>query len=757
MSVFINPAILGGLALVGIPIVLHLLMRRKPKRIEFPALRFIQLTRESTQRRMRFQHILLLALRVLIIMLVVLAMARPRSSGLSAVLGDDESPVAVALVFDCSARMQYKQANLTRLDEARALALQTLSELPRGSKIAVCDNRRGPKAFQVDLGAARTAVERLTTVASGVPLPMAAEEALRLLEESELPHRELFLFTDLSRAAWPVESGESFRRQLTSAAPVTVYIVDVGSETPVNDSIGELNLQAQVLSPGQALRISTDVSRIAPPDTPADPRKILLEIIDDSGKEQVRDEATVNLRAAAVNDLSESAEDDMTGEDGDATAATEDAASISGLTDENIIGETVDLSVGGLERGTHQGRLRMTGSDGLPTDDIRYFTVEVGSPWRVLILAPEPAKRRALYTAEALAPSALRARGEVRFDTKVASYLEQTSQDFAQYDAIILLDPPELGVEFWRDLGDYVASGGGLGVFLGRDANVESLNNETVRKLLPGVPIQQAKSSTGDIHPAPSASDYSHPILEPLRPIADEIPWHAMPIYRYWQIDQIKEKGVDTVITLSDGRPMLLERTVGEGRVLLCVTPFSDPLDPTAWNLFAGPDAWPAVMTMYQSATYLVGGLNVRLNYLAEETVVLPLGPTDPRGAYQLFAPDGLHFPIQVESTDRRIVFSTTDQIGNYKVGTGGERGVHRGFSVNFAPDQTRLVRTDRETLDTIFGEHEFRIARNRRQLEGDQHAGRVGMELFPLLIVLAAIALAGEHFIANRFYRQKK
>jgi len=743
MSAFINPAILGGLALVGIPIVLHLLMRRRPKRIEFPALRFIQLTRESTQRRMRFQHILLLILRALIIMLIVLAMARPRSAGLSAVIGDDEAPVAAALVFDCAARMQYKQANLTRLDDARGYALETLSELPRGSKIAICDNRRGPKAFAVDVGAARTAVERLTTVASGVPLPIAAEEALRLLAESDLPRRELFLFTDLSRAAWPVESGEALRRQLEAAEPVTVYIVDVGSEAPINDSIGELDLQAQVLSPGQPLRIATDVRRIAPPDTPADPRKVMLEIIDEKGEAQIRDEATVELRPAAINDLSTSTDE-----------ATEDDTPISGLTDENIMGETVDLSVGGLDRGTHQGLVRMTGSDGLPTDDVRYFTVEVGSPWRVLILAPDPAKRRAIYMSQALAPVALRARGEVRFDTSVASYSEQTSQDFAQFDAIILLDPPKLEEDFWRDLGEYVAAGGGLGVFLGRDADVDSLDNDTVRKLLPGVPVQQAKSVEGDIHPAPS--DYSHPILAPLRPIADEIPWHTMPIFRYWQVNQVKGAGVNTVIALNDGRPLLLERVVGEGRVLLGVTPFSDPLDRTAWNLFASSDVWPAVMTMYQSATYLVGGMNVRLNYLAEETVVLPLGPTDPRGAYQLFAPDGLHFPIQVEATDRRIVFSTTDQVGNYTVGTGGTRGVSRGFSVNFAPDQTHLVRTDRETLDAIFGEHPFRIARNREQLEGEQHAGRVGIELFPLLVILAALALAGEHFVANRFYRKK-
>jgi len=38
---FVNPLLLAGTALVALPIVLHLIMRRKPKLLEFPALRFI--------------------------------------------------------------------------------------------------------------------------------------------------------------------------------------------------------------------------------------------------------------------------------------------------------------------------------------------------------------------------------------------------------------------------------------------------------------------------------------------------------------------------------------------------------------------------------------------------------------------------------------------------------------------------------------------------------------------------------------------
>ena len=49
---FLNPLLLAGAALVALPIVLHLIMRRKPRHLEFPALRFLEAKRETNQRRL---------------------------------------------------------------------------------------------------------------------------------------------------------------------------------------------------------------------------------------------------------------------------------------------------------------------------------------------------------------------------------------------------------------------------------------------------------------------------------------------------------------------------------------------------------------------------------------------------------------------------------------------------------------------------------------------------------------------------------
>ena len=73
----VHPALLAGLGLAVIPILLHLLLRAKPKRLLFPALRLIQQSRRQNVRRMQLRHLWLLLLRVLVIALIVLALSRP--------------------------------------------------------------------------------------------------------------------------------------------------------------------------------------------------------------------------------------------------------------------------------------------------------------------------------------------------------------------------------------------------------------------------------------------------------------------------------------------------------------------------------------------------------------------------------------------------------------------------------------------------------------------------------------------------------
>ena len=90
---FIHPLLLGGLVLLGLPVVIHLIMRQQPKHLLFPALRFLKLQQRTNQRKVRLRHLLLLILRMLLIALMCMALARPRlfSDRLRNFLGSDQA------------------------------------------------------------------------------------------------------------------------------------------------------------------------------------------------------------------------------------------------------------------------------------------------------------------------------------------------------------------------------------------------------------------------------------------------------------------------------------------------------------------------------------------------------------------------------------------------------------------------------------------------------------------------------------------
>jgi hypothetical protein len=74
---FLNPALLACTAAVAVPILIHLLNRRRFQRVSWAAMRFVRASLEKNRRRMQIEDLLLLALRCLIVGLFAFALARP--------------------------------------------------------------------------------------------------------------------------------------------------------------------------------------------------------------------------------------------------------------------------------------------------------------------------------------------------------------------------------------------------------------------------------------------------------------------------------------------------------------------------------------------------------------------------------------------------------------------------------------------------------------------------------------------------------
>jgi hypothetical protein len=317
---------------------------------------------------------------------------------------------------------------------------------------------------------------------------------------------------------------------------------------------------------------------------------------------------------------------------------------------------------------------------------------------------------------------------------------------------VCLVDPKPLEASAWQKLADFVAGGRGLAVFLGRNAEpVASFNAAPAQDLLAGKLVRQARWPDGDLRLDPQ--NLEHPVLAKFRGWA--VPWSQHPVYRYWQLGPLPE-GAHVIAPYSDDDPAILERPLGKGRAITMTTPISDDPNRQPWNLLPVNEAWPFVMLANQMVSYLVGTGNQDLNCYAGQTAVLELSPQSPFHSYLLTAPDGAKVPLTPDLKEQRLVVTSTEQPGNYRVQAGGtEGGVDRGFSVNLRPDVTRLERRSDKELAALLGPIPYRIARSKDQIELNVSAGRVGRELFPMLILAAALVLGLEHVLANRFYRE--
>lgn len=706
---FLTPALLGGAALIAVPIVLHLVMRRQPRQLVFPALQFVRKRQEANRRKLNFRHLLLLALRCAIIAGFAFALARPTLKG-SGLRGKEGAPLAVAIVVDNSLRMQYIHENRSRQDQAAEMAKDLLTKLPEGTEVAVVDRSRATSGFAVDIGTAESRLRNLQPESKPRPLEDAIREAIDLVSDREDSRQEVFVFSDLSASAWSDASITSVNETLTEMPEVRLYLVDVGVEAPSNRSLGPLELRQHTLRPGEPLRLDVPLATTGMQGDP------LVELYISAA------EGDPIKRSQQMVDMAK----------GGQTQATF---------------ELVNLPLG-----THQGYVQISGTDPLSVDNTRYFTVEVRPPAKVLLLGEQSTD--SLFLREALSPSSLGEADQAtaRFECTVQRFADASKSDLTEYAAVCLLDPPPLSDELWQSLFDYANEGGGVGIFLGERARLSGFNEGTVKKLLPANLKRKSRFRT---YLRPRRLD--HPALAALSEYAESIPWKAYPVYSYWQFDTLAGDAY-IVARFNNSDPALLVRPVGQGRTLTFATAVSDPPNPRGrdpWNLLpVGP--WPFVPLMNQLVGYLSQNENDTLSFQAGETVSLALSPSQRVSSFVLYPPDGQSIRRTLPPGDDAIRIGTTRKLGNYRVSSGGAGGqLKRGFSVNPSPDVSRLDRVNTATLLDALPAKQVRLADTLVDVERYVDIGRSGRELFPLLISLVALVWGAEHVLANRFYRE--
>jgi hypothetical protein len=101
-----------------------------------------------------------------------------------------------------------------------------------------------------------------------------------------------------------------------------------------------------------------------------------------------------------------------------------------------------------------------------------------------------------------------------------------------------------------------------------------------------------------------------------------------------------------------------------------------------------------------------------------------------------------------------RLSERQTDALGNYQLLSGGrERFVISAFSLNVSSRQTDLTRMTTADLDRVLGEGQYQLARDIESLNRAVTAGRYGVEIFDLAVLVMILVFCGELFVSNRFY----
>ena len=193
---FIHPLALLGLAAAAIPALLHLLQRRVPPELDFPAVRYLSAAERESARRLKLRHLLLLILRTALIIVIVLAAARPlvRVRG-----GGAHEPTALVVILDNSPSSGAVVNGRLVLDRLRVEAHSSISRTTSADRVWLM------LADGVLRGGTREAllasVDSVTPGWQRLDIVQAVERASRLVNAQPSPGREVHVLSDLQRTA----------------------------------------------------------------------------------------------------------------------------------------------------------------------------------------------------------------------------------------------------------------------------------------------------------------------------------------------------------------------------------------------------------------------------------------------------------------------------------------------------------------------------------------------------------------------------
>lgn len=622
---FVNAGLAAGAALALVPLIIHLLNRRRHKPMRWAAMRFVIEAHKKTRRRVRMENWLLLLLRMGAVALLALAIARPFTGERSPLAGITETRRDLVVIVDGSASTGWREGVETVFERAVGRARELLRGLsgPRGDRALVVLAGAYPRTSPwTSPEASAGLLDAFQPTEESFDLSAALSEAIDAAErESALGARgalEVRLLTDLQRRSFlPSANGEgkqplqeSLDRLKELGVRVLVEDVSTAASQPQNLAVAAVAPSARVLGPQMPTDLRVEVRNFGPESKSG--VRVALEIDGERRPAQIVD-VPARGRAEAV------------------------------------------FAVSFPRAGEHTLVARVEDGDKLPIDNARAHVLSVPPPARVLLVDGAPGavieEDEVGYLRAVLEPpmddgSGIGSAAPFEPRTIPPEDLGTTAGDPAAYDVIWLANVESLPAATVDRLEAWVAAGGALVVSLGDRVDAASWNARAWRAdgtgLLPAeIGARVAVRSRAESWHRVKSFAVDHPALsffadERFQPLFTEVP-----VYEFFATRPVP--GAKALATLDDelSSALLVERAYDRGRVLLWTT----TIDP-AWTRLPQSPA-TLVPLVHELLRHLRAGDEAPRN-LAVGTPIAAEVAAFPRGI-ALARPDGTKKPVDGE------------------------------------------------------------------------------------------------------------
>lgn len=630
--VLLDGGLAWGLLAALLPFIVHLISKRRARRVRFAALELLLKSQRRTARSIRLRQLLLLLLRTLLVAALALALTRPT---LRADHGERPggAPLVVVVAVDASASMLTRLDGRTHFERARAAALERVRGEANDVRIGavVCDAApRDLAAPSFDRAAVVTSLEGLRVGHGYADLSACAARAAGLARSVEgAGERRVALFSDLAA------HGLAGNAAGADASGVTLeWSRVVDEEPPPNHALLDVQVRRTSGRSGEALEVGFAAQRWFGP--PLDVAADLLV----GGRRAAR----IALPLAPGRLAERAFHHALSGGD--------DEAPTSGS------GARVAVA---LEH------------DAFELDDQVELPFEVPAPVRVVVIdgAPQalPFKDEVFYLENALRGAG---GGPAGLAIEVVGADQVRASSFAGARVVVLANVARLDDAAAAALVEHTRAGGGVLVTVGDQVDVEWTNRALADLLY--APLRGSKgqallddASLADVLTL-TRFRTDHPILRRLAQGEDLPGLGRVRTHTLMLLEPGGTPNGDVLVRFSNGAPALVERDVGDGRAALLLT----TVDRDWSDLAIRPGFLPLLR---QTVLYLAGALDdgaPRLLRVGEKKTIRV-----PRAADQLVvrAPSGVETRLRPEGAPT-VTFDGTSEVGLYAVlsrAAGGE------------------------------------------------------------------------------------